>query len=307
MAPEGLDARRAAMFAGLVVAWGFNYLFVRVGLALSPPLWLAFLRAGVGALGSLALLAATGSSGALSGRRRGYALLLGLPNTALFFGLWMEAGASVLPGEAATVIYTFPLWVALLSSALFGRALGGLHWAAVGGGFAGIVLISEPWTGGNSFDPVAIAELLGAALSWAFATVVLQAKFSPNEIQVANAYQLLGGSAGLLAVSLIVEPAGFPAFDPTLTATVLWLGVPGTALGYGVWFHLLARTPASHLSAYVFLVPLVALAASSVIFAERLDLGQVVGVSLVVLAVYLVGRSRLVVGTAARDHPEEGP
>ena len=71
---------------------------------------------------------------------------------------------------------------------------------------------------------------------------------------------------------------------------MLWLGLVGTALGYGLWFILLARIPAPTLSANMFLVPVVALVASGLLLAERIDLVQVAGVVLVAGAIYSVGR-----------------
>lgn len=306
MATLGSTVRRGAAFGGLALVWGLNYLFVRYGLGLSAPLWLAFLRAATGAAGAFAIAAVSGSAFALDARGRAEAILLGLPNTALFFGLWFVAGASVLPGEAATVVYTFPLWVALLSAPVLGERLSPLHWFAVSIGFVGIALVSEPWSATVPLDLVAIAELLAAAFSWALATVVVQRRFRPTEIQTANAYQLLGGAGGLLAASLILEPGQIPVASGPLAATVLWLGLPGTAIGYAVWFHLLMRTRAATLSAYVFLVPIVALAASAVFFGERLDPVQVGGVAFVLVAIYATGRAggSRPRGTAPAGRPE---
>ena len=133
--PSKRNLAAVAAFSGLVVAWGLNYLFVRDGLELSAPLWLAFLRAGVGALGASVFLLPVSGRPALSARDRAWALLLGLPNTALFFGLWFVAATSILPGEVAVVVYTFPLWVALLSGPVLGLPLRRIELVAVVVGF----------------------------------------------------------------------------------------------------------------------------------------------------------------------------
>ncbi len=283
-------ALRAAGFVALVTAWGFNYLFVRFGLTLSAPVWLAFLRAGVGAAGALAITVAARSPQRLDGPGRRDALLLGLLNTALFFGLWTVAAGAILPGEVATLIYTFPIWVALLSAPILGHRLAGRHWAAIAGAFVGVALLSQPWGGGANLAPWALGLLLAAAISWAIATVLMQRRFAPAVIQEANSFQLLGGAGALLVAALVTEPTGVPALSWPLIGSVLWLGLVGTAFAYAVWFHLLARTRAATLSAYVFLVPIVALAASALLYAERLDLTQLAGVGLVVVAIYLIGR-----------------
>jgi drug/metabolite transporter (DMT)-like permease len=280
----------AGCFAVVVVAWGLNYLFVRVGLGLSAPLWLAFLRAGLGAVGVAGIWSAFGRP-SLTRREQGIAAGLGLLNTSLFFGLWFTAAGSIAPGEAAVVVYSFPLWVALLSIPLLRFDLRPVTWLAIGTGFLGIVLISQPWGAtGSALRPVPVAELLVGALSWALGTVLIQRRFRREVLQAVNLYQLLGGSAGLFVAAALLEPTRFPAASWELLGIVLWLGLVGTALGYGLWFFLLGRIPAPSLSANLFLVPVVALIASGLLLAERIDLVQVAGVACVAGAIYSVGR-----------------
>ncbi len=291
MAPTAERLRSAGLFGTLVLAWGFNYLFVRAGLGFSPPLWLAFGRAALGAIGIGAwLLARPVEHGVLDRKGRRDALLLGVPNTALFFGLWFSAAATVLPGEAAVIVYTFPLWVALLAQPVLGHRMSPLGLAAIGLGFGGVVLITEPWSAGGVAPPIpAVAELLAGAFAWAAGTVLFQRRFRGAQMQEANFYQLLGGSAGLLIGSVVLEPA-VPSPSPGLFAVLLWLGFAGTALAYGIWFSLLSRRRAATLSAYLFLVPVVALAASVVLLGERLDLLQGLGVLAVLVSVFGTGR-----------------
>jgi drug/metabolite transporter (DMT)-like permease len=104
-----------------------------------------------------------------------------------------------------------------------------------------------------------------------------------------NFFQLVGGSVALFAATLVLEPTPPPASLP-LAGILLWLGVVGTALAYGIWFWLLGRVPAARLSAYLFLVPVVALAASAALLGERLGTLQLFGVAAVVASIYGIGR-----------------
>jgi len=286
---SGPSSLTVGAFAVIVVAWGLNYLFVRVGLGLAAPIWLAFLRAGLGAVGVAIVWLALGRP-ALSRRERGLAAGLGLLNTSLFFGLWFSAAGQVPPGEAAVVVYSFPFWVSLLSIPLLHFRLRALTWAAIATGFAGIVLISQPWAAGAALRPVPVAELLLGAFSWAIGTVLIQRWFRPEVNQAVNLFQLLGGSAGLLVAAELLEPTQVPVASWELLAIVLWLGFVGTALAYGLWFYLLGRIPAPSLSANMFLVPVVALVASGLLLAERVNETQAAGVVCVAAAIYAVGR-----------------
>jgi drug/metabolite transporter (DMT)-like permease len=291
---SGWSAGAVGLFAVMVIAWAGNYLFVRVGEAYVAPLWLASLRAGIGALGVGAYLALRRPEGAFARADMRDALLLGIPNTAVFLGLWFVAAPAVAPGETAVIVYTFPLWVAVFAPGLLGSHLGRRHGYAVGLGFVGVVLVSQPWNASvRGADLVPFVELLAAAVSWAIATLLFQRRFAPEKLARANGYQLLGGAVVLLAVSLLTGQAGTPLASPDLWIAALWLGLLGTAFAYGVWFHLLRSVHASALSAYSFLVPLTALGLSAIFEGERLGPLQLVGVLLVVLGIYLVGTNPL--------------
>lgn len=279
------------LFLTMSTAWGVNYLFVVIGLNYATPLWLATLRAGVGALGVFAYLLIVQHRSVLSPRDRRDAMLLGLPNTAIFLGLWFVAAAQVPAGETAIVIYTFPLWVALLSPWVLGRRLTGRHWASVGVGFGGVILISQPWAvGAGAVSPVALGELLLAAISWAVGTVLYQRRFHGTlEMREANLYQVAGGAIALLAAAAVVDPASLPVPTAALGISVLWIGLFGTAYAYIAWYYLLARVHAATLSAYTFLVPLIALVAAALFFGERFTLAEVAGMGLVLASIYGIG------------------
>ncbi|MCI4351692.1 MAG: DMT family transporter [Thermoplasmata archaeon] len=283
----------AVLFAGMVLAWGLNYLVVRVGLTTSAPLWLATYRAGLGALGVFAVLTLRPDRAVLDRRGRRDAMLLGIPNTGIFFGLWFVAAPFLLPGETSVLVYTFPLWVAILAGPVLGERLSRVGIVALAAGFAGVGLIGRFWdpaAGGKPLLPM--IALLGGAVAWAVGTVGIQRRFPASAMLEVTAFQLVGGSLGLAAAALVVEGPPASSSPSLLLIVAVYLGLIGTAYAYGVWFWLLGRLAAGSLSRLVFLVPVVALVASSWLLNERLDALQLVGVALVLFAVYLTSRSR---------------
>jgi drug/metabolite transporter (DMT)-like permease len=301
MARDLSDLKDPGLFGLVALIWGLNYLFVRAGLSFAPPLWLAVLRSGTGALAVVAYLAYTGHWRLLDRRDARDALLIGVPNTGVFFGLWFLAAASIPAGQTAVLVYTFPLWVTLLAGPVLGLVPSRLQMLAVVGGFAGVVLVSQPWlSGAGALAPLPVAELLLGAIAWGIGTVAFKRRFPTSKVLAANGLQLVGGTAALLVAAPLVEGLYAPPANGALLGDVLWLGLLGTALAYSIWFWLLDRHPAANLSAYTFLVPLVALAASIVLLGERLDLPQAVGVGLVVLAIYGNARSTTAGALAGR-------
>ncbi|HKV90196.1 MAG TPA: DMT family transporter, partial [Thermoplasmata archaeon] len=190
MSRPGVAFTDAALFGTVATIWGLNYLFVRVGLALEPPLWLAFFRASVGAVGLLLWLGLRRSSTRFSTRDLRDALAIGIPNTGVFFGLWFVAAAAVPPGQTAVLVYTFPLWVTLLAGPLLGERPSSVQLVAVGGGFLGVVLVSQPWLGGaGALGPVPVVELLAGAVAWALGTVLFKLRFSGTTVRPAVGVQ----------------------------------------------------------------------------------------------------------------------
>src|SRR5580693_6972899 len=275
----------------MVTAWGVNYPVVRAMTDNGGPLWLALVRAGIGGLAALAFLALPGETGYLTWTDRRDAALIGLLNTGAFYSLWFLAARSVPPGETSVLIYTFPLQVAVLAIPVLGYRPGRTEVLALLGGLAGIVLVTEPWRGAL-LDPVAIGLLLLAGFCWGVGTVLYQYRFRGPQLREGNPYQLIGGAALALVLAGIFEPAGLPSATPTFWAEALYLGVIGTALAYAAWFSLLSRIPAATLSSFTFLVPVVALSFSAWIVGERLDLVQFLGVGLVAVSLYALGRYR---------------
>lgn len=288
----------------MTIARGLNYVFVPVGLEYASPIWLATLRGTVGTAGIAPYLLWFERGHRLDRRGRRDALLLGIPNTTLFIGLWFYAATSVPPGQTAVLIYTFPLWVALLSAPVLHHRLTAGHWSSVGLGFVGVFLISQPWVGvGIQSLWVPYLELLGAAVSWAVGTVLFQRRFRPDEMPVANGYQLLGGSAVLLVAALAVQPTPSGLDSLPLWIAVAWLGLAGTSFAFAAWFRLLGHVGSGALSAYSFLIPLVALGASIVAYGERLGLYPAIGVGAVLVSIYGIGRA----GGGAGFHSSTSP
>jgi drug/metabolite transporter (DMT)-like permease len=153
MADDGWSWTTRLAFVLLVVVWALNYPFVNLGLHSASVLWLASLRAGLGAVTTVAVVSARRGWATLDRAGRRDALLLGLPNTALFFGLWFWAAQFVTPGIAAVVIYTFPLWVALLSYPILSQMMRPFQWGAIALGFVGVALISQVGFSGSTTVP----------------------------------------------------------------------------------------------------------------------------------------------------------
>src|SRR5207249_8317962 len=91
-------------------------------------------------------------------------------------------------------------------------------------------------------------------------------------------WQLAGGSAFLTAWASLSEPVAAIHWTLALVGAIVWVGVLGTAIVFVLWFTLLSRYNASSLTAYTFLVVVVALVGSFFILGDRIAGVQLFGV-----------------------------
>jgi probable blue pigment (indigoidine) exporter len=289
----------ALAFLLVVVAWGFNYPFLRLGTEFAPPAALFFLRALAGLLVMLPLLRLFGGHSKLSRRQIVNALAIGTVGYGAFFLLWGYAAAGVAPGEASVLIYLFPIWVLLLSAPILRQFPRPLQLAGVLLGFGGVVLVAGVGTRALSGSPRDLIFLTAAGLCWAIGTVLSKRVFNRVEMVAANAWQLAAGTGVLGLVAIATEPWGSIHWTGDLLVVVVWTGVLGTGAAYLIWYYLLGRNAAGPLSAFTFLVVVVAWVGSVSFFEEAIDAPQLIGVALILLAIYLVGRG----GTAEAASP----
>ena len=88
--------------------------------------------------------------------------------------------------------------------------------------------------------------------------------YQGDELLRANEWQLLGSIVTLGAWAALTTPFGKIEWGVNLLLVVLWLGVLGTTVVYTIFFYLLNRYNASSLSAYFFMVVVIALVSSYV-------------------------------------------
>jgi S-adenosylmethionine uptake transporter len=122
----------------------------------------------------LALLAATDRTGAfraaIASRSKG--ALAG--RAVLILVAWLSyytASRSLGLAELVTLYFAAPIFVVVLSVAMLRETVTPARWAAVLGGFAGVVLAAGPSLG---IDPLPAAMALFAALAWALTTILVR-------------------------------------------------------------------------------------------------------------------------------------
>lgn len=276
----------------VIVAWGVNFVVIKVGLDGLPPMLLGALRFALVAFPAMLFV-----------RRPqlpwrwliAYGATISLGQFAFLF----EAMAHGMPpGLASLVLQSQAFFTLIFAAAFLGermRAASVLGLLIAAGGLALIGLQH----GGQATPLIAVVLTLCGGASWAMGNVLTR-RFGQVNLM------------GLVIWGAAVPPLPFLALSWYLDGperiahallnigwssilALLYLAVIATMLGYGLWSRLLSRYPAGKVAPFSLLVPVVGLASAALLLGERLSTLQWWGGALVMLGLLVnVFGSRLV-------------
>lgn len=292
--------RQRAMFAFICFVWGTTWLAMKVGIATVPPGVFAGLRWFVAGSVLLGFLRWRGERVRPPPRLWPRLILVSVMMVALnqviqLYGLkHITAGLAAVISSALTPIALLGFAVALGQERATPRQIG-----AIGLGVLGVVTLFGPAALAGTLN---IWELFGTAtvtiacLCYCFGSVLtrgLMRTIAP--VQLAGLTAFIGGGL-LLGAALLLEPGaaeamrfhwGWPAF-----AAWLYLLIPGALLSTTMYFLLVRDWGASKPGTYAFISPVIAVAIGATLFGERLDWGDLAGMTLMLAAAGLALRTR---------------
>ena len=130
---------------------------------------------------------------------------------------------------ASTIVFSEALFITAFSVALLGHRVGLVRWLAVGGGFAGVVMVMGDGPGSEALTLDALLPL-GAALFYALTSVTAPMFDDEVPSPLINLYSNVAALAG--AVVLCLSTGGF---SPIASAgDLMWIFAMGTLGGSGV-------------------------------------------------------------------------
>jgi drug/metabolite transporter (DMT)-like permease len=282
--------------------WALCFPLIATGLSAAPPLTFAALRAFIAGIGLL-LPAFVLRRPLPQGGRVWLALLgVGLSATGLGFGGMFLAGGTISPGVATVVANTQPLIAAVLAYWVLRERLGARRQVSLFVGFIGIVLLT--WSGfdgvnithlqtdANYASVTGIGYILFGALGVAVGNILLKYLAHQVDLLMATGWQFMLGGVSLWLAALAFEAPAQVVWDLPFVVVLLTLGLPGTALAFGLWFSLLHRGELTRLNTFTFLTPVFALIMGVIYFSERLSLTEIAGIVLTLAGVWWVSGSR---------------
>lgn len=275
----------------MLAVWGTSFIFVKVGLAYSPPFIFAALRQIVGAAAMLPFLLNTREAIPKTRRELFPLLLLGIFNITLTNGASFTALKTVPAGLATVIAYTQPVWVFIFAVVILKESSNARKVLGTILGFIGIAIIFLPGIQVSQAYLSGQTLLLFSSFAWAIGAIIFKAKVKTESLYMVNFIMLLFGAAPLMAVSLLTENLGSIQWTPTFAVSLFQLGILAQSVGWTLWLFLIRRLGASKTSSSLFLTPIVTVVVGVVFLNESLSALEVIGASAALAGTYLVSKS----------------
>ena len=269
----------------LSTLWGGSFFFAKVAVEEVPPLTLVLYRVGIAAAALFLYLKISGRDIPASTRIWGAFFGMGLINNVIPFSLLFWGQIHIASSLASILNATTPIFTVIVAHVLthdekfnFNRTVGVVL------GFLGVTLMLGFDSGaGDSNPPLAMLACLGAAISYAFASVFGRRFAAMNVGPARVAFgQLTASTVMMLPIVLLMEPLISPlTWSQSVLSAILALALVSTALAYILFFRILAAGGATNISLVTLLVPVSAIVLGSVFLSEQLRSTDFAGMLLI--------------------------
>jgi len=277
-------------FFAIYFLWGTTFLAIRVAVEELPPLFAAGTRFFLAGLVLYAFMRLKGEAAPTAKQWRNLALIALLMFVAEYGPLfWAEK--FVPSGTVSVLAATIPI-LTLIAEMLILRQQR-FRWSValsslIGFFGVGVLLLRG---NGQTLALVPCFAVLAGSLSWAISSVLSRSLDMPKVRPVtAGATMMLGGTGLLVLSAGFGELHPFPHISLRAAGALLYLIVFGSLLAFTAYVWLLAHMPATRVSSYAYVNPIVAVALGHFLADEPITSHTLAGTGLVLLSVFLILR-----------------
>jgi drug/metabolite transporter (DMT)-like permease len=283
------------------VLFGASVVAVRIAVRDVPPLSLAFLRFGQGALLLIVGLAFVRRDLLRVARRDlPFIALLGILFYAIFPVTFNAGMQYVDASRGAILLATMPLFTVVLARSAAHERLLPRQVIGVLVSFFGVAIIMSSGGGSGAGSTRGYVLLLTTALCGATYNVLAKRVLARYSGITVSAYAMIFGVLCLAPLTITDIAAHIATLHGETLVMVVFLGVLGGALSFTLWTIALAHLSPTEVSVYINLNPVAATLLGAVVLHERLSVQFGLGFVAVAMGVMIVNWSR-------RDYVREGP
>ena len=294
--PAGLSSARSfrlrviAAFFAIYFLWGTTFLAIRIAVEELPPLFAAGARFFIAGAVLFAFMRSRGEARPTPIQWRNLAVMALLMFVAEYGPLfWAEK--YVPSGIVSVLAATIPILTLILEMVILRQRH--FRWATALPTLLGFVGVGVLLLRGNgqSFGLLPCFAILAGSVCWSLGTVLSRAFDLPESRPLTSGAAMMLGGAGLLALSAVFgELHPIPHISLRAAGAVLYLIVFGSLIAFTAFVWLLSHMPASSISSYAYVNPIVAVALGYFVAGEPVTLRTLAGTTLVLISVFLILR-----------------
>jgi drug/metabolite transporter (DMT)-like permease len=284
--------RMVLAFFAIYILWGTTFLGIRIVVAELPALLAAGARFFTAGVLLFAFMRFKREAWPTAGQWRNL-LVIALLMFVAEYGPLFWAEKYVPSGVVSVLAATIPILTMVVEMLVLRQQKWRFSLAAsTVMGFAGVGVLLLPGSQ-QHFGVVPCAAVLAGSTSWALGSVLSRSMDLPKSRPLtAGATMMLGGGILLLLSAGFGELHPLPHLSLRAGLGLLYLIVVGSLLAYTAYVWLLARMPATRVSSYAYVNPIVAVALGHFVAGEVITLRTLAGTALVVISVSLTLRKK---------------
>lgn len=276
-----MPIRYWALICLLAFGWGSSFFFNEILLRELGPIWTAFGRVGIGALGCWVWIFATRIPVSVPRAVLGTLLVFGMLQYAIPLAVYPLTQQYITSSAAGIVNAMTPIMVVIVSHYWpQGERMTVKKSIGVVLGFCGIILLAYPsFVGQGESQPVALMLTMIAPLCYAFALNWMRKLDGMDRVLLTGWSATFGGLA-LLPVAVLLE--GTPVVTRIETwVSLLIIGLVLTSAAFILLFWLIPRVGGTTASTITFLAPVSAVLLGVYVLSEELFPIQYLGMAVI--------------------------
>jgi len=268
----------------LCMIWGFNFVVMKLGNDVFPPVLFASYRFLLGAIVLFGF--AFIKKIPLPGKRElKWYILCGLLQTT-YFNIAIQISLNYISAGLTSVLtYSMPLFLSLMAHYFIPlEKLTASKTSGILIGIFGLFLAMNIHFGENIWAPILA---LSSAVTWALSSLIFKKKLQGCDTVQFTTWQMGAGALGLFLYSFCFEH-GQSHWSLMAVGYLLYSGILGSALAFVIWSHILSKMEASKASISLLIVPVVGTLSGFLFLKENLTAITLLGIFFVLLGVWLV-------------------
>ena len=276
-----ITLRDIGLALSVPIIWGMGIVFAKAGLDEFPPLFLMSMRFIVSAVVLVWFFPPP------IGQLRAI-FLIALVSATIQYGLTFYGLAGL---DASTAVLFMQLEVPFTAACAAIFLDDKLGWRRVCGmilAFFGVVLIAGAPSLRNQLFPAFL--VIAGVFTWAIGQVMIKKMVTITGFELIAWVSVFAGPQ-MLAASLILEKDHLSLLqNATLIGwgSVIYMGIVMTALGYGIWYHLLKKHDVNQVVPFLLLLPVTSILGAILFLGERPSIRILIGGVVVITGVAII-------------------